>query len=64
LALIALSVMGFIDYLGYGTVFMCAMFHSVVLGQKNVFFLAKKAQYDRWEVVPSENHHNCFTEDP
>jgi hypothetical protein len=42
MALIAMSVMGFMDCLGYGTFFMRAFFCSVVAGQKNDFFPPKK----------------------
>jgi hypothetical protein len=43
MALIALSIMGFIDYLGYRTIFMRAMFCSVVLEQKKGFFSHQKS---------------------
>jgi hypothetical protein len=54
MALIMLSVMGFIDYLGYGTFFTHAMFCSVVAGRTKVdFYSCQKANdvcWD-WEVV-------------
>jgi hypothetical protein len=55
MALIALRVVGCIDYLAYGTIFMRAMFRpkkklEVFLD----FFPARKAQDVRWEEVQSE----------
>jgi hypothetical protein len=52
MASIAMSVMGFIDYLGYATISTCEMYSSVVVGQKYDFFPARKAQDVCWEVVP------------
>jgi hypothetical protein len=43
MALIALSAIGVIDYLGYGTIFMCEMFQSVVSGRKKCFFSRQKS---------------------
>ncbi len=56
MASIALSVMGFIDYLGYGTFFTHAMFRSVVARQKNDFFPTQKAQDVCCEVVTSGHY--------
>jgi hypothetical protein len=38
MALIVLRASGFIDYLGYRTIFMHAIFHTVVVGQKKWIF--------------------------
>jgi len=48
MALIALSVVGCIAYLAYGTIFMRAMFCPE---KKVMFFPARKAAYERWGVV-------------
>jgi hypothetical protein len=49
MASIALTVIGCIDYLAYGTIFTRAMFcQNKIL---DVVFLAKKARDERWEVV-------------
>jgi hypothetical protein len=49
MASIALTVIGCIDYLAYGTILMCAMFCQKKILE--VFFSAKKAQDEHWEVV-------------
>jgi hypothetical protein len=49
MASIALSVVGCIDYLAYGTIFTCAMFLPKKKG--DVFFPARKAADERWGVV-------------
>jgi hypothetical protein len=46
MASIALSVVGCIDYLAYGTIFTCAMFLPKKKG--DVFFPARKAADERW----------------
>ena len=52
MALIALSVIGCIDYLAYGGIFTRAVFPFVAKEAKNEFFDSrKKAQDVRWEVV-------------
>ena len=38
-----------IDYLAYRTIFMCAMFCPKI--KLDVFFFARKAVDERWEVV-------------
>ena len=45
-------IIGCIDYLAYGTIFMCALFRP----KKNLmFFVCQKAQDERWEkVCPQE----------
>jgi hypothetical protein len=49
MASIALSIIGCIDYLAYGTIFTRAMF----LPKKKLYviFPARKAVDERWEVV-------------
>ena len=54
MASIALSVIGCIDYLAYGTIFMRAMFRPKK--KVDVFFPARKAADERWGVVPREPH--------
>jgi hypothetical protein len=49
MASIALSVIGCIDYLAYGTIFTCAMFR--LKKKVDVFFPARKAADEPWEVV-------------
>ena len=49
MASIALSVIGCIDYLAYGTIFTRAMFLPKKKG--DVFFPARKAADERWGVV-------------
>ena len=48
MALIALSVIGCIDYLAYGTIFTRAMFRPK---KKLFFFPARKAADERWGVA-------------
>jgi hypothetical protein len=43
MASIALIVIGCIDYLAYGTIFMCAMFHPKI--KLRVFFSQEKPYY-------------------
>ena len=49
MALIALSVIGCIDYLAYGTIFTRAMFRPKI--KLDVFFPARKAADERWGGV-------------
>ena len=49
MASIALSVVGCIDYLAYGTIFTRAMFRPKK--KLEVFIPARKAVDERWEVV-------------
>jgi hypothetical protein len=49
MASIALSVIGCIDYLAYGTIFTRAMFRPKK--KVDVFFPARKAADEPWEVV-------------
>ena len=49
MASIALSVIGCIDYLAYGTIFTRAMFLPKKKG--DVYFPARKAADERWGVV-------------
>jgi hypothetical protein len=49
MASIALSIIGCIDYLAYGTIFTCAMFCPKK--KLDVFFPARKAADERWGVV-------------
>ncbi len=49
MALIALSVIGCIDYLAYGTIFTRAIFRPKK--KIDVFFPARKATDERWGVV-------------
>ena len=49
MASIALSVIGCIDYLAYGTIFTRAMFRPKK--KVDVFFPARKAADERWGVV-------------
>jgi hypothetical protein len=51
MASIALSVIGCIDYLAYGTIFTRAMFRPKK--KVDVFFPARKAADEPWEVVNS-----------
>jgi hypothetical protein len=51
MASIALSVIRCIDYLAYGTIFTRAMFLPKI--KLDVFFFARKAADERWEVVLS-----------
>ena len=51
MASIALSVIGCIDYLAYGTIFTRAMFRPKK--KVDVFFPARKAADERWRVVRS-----------
>ena len=51
MASIALSVVGCIDYLAYGTIFTRVMFLPKKKG--DVFFPARKATDERWGVVPA-----------
>jgi hypothetical protein len=56
MASIALSVIGYIDYLAYDTIFMRAMFRPKK--KLDVFFFARKAADERWGVVNLYN--NCM----
>ena len=49
MASIALSIIGCIDYLAYGTIFTRAMFRPKK--KVDVFFFARKAADEPWEVV-------------
>jgi hypothetical protein len=49
MASIAPIVIGCIDYLAYGTIFTCVTFHPKI--KLDVFFPARKAIDERWEVV-------------
>ena len=49
MALIALSIIGCIDYLAYGTIFTRVMFRPKK--KVDVFIPARKAVDERWEVV-------------
>ncbi len=49
MASFALTVIGCIDYLAFGSIFMHAMFCPK--NKLDVFFPAKKSVDDRWEVV-------------
>ena len=49
MASIALSVVGCIDYLAYGTIFTRVMFRPKK--KVDVFIPARKAVDERWEVV-------------
>jgi hypothetical protein len=51
MASIALSVVGCIDYLAYGTIFTCAMFLPKKKG--DVFFPARKAADECWRLRES-----------
>ena len=53
MASIAPIVIGCIDYLAYGNIFTCEMFHPKV--KLDVFFARKAA--DRWEEVLGRNSH-------
>jgi hypothetical protein len=56
MALIALTPIGGINYLAYGTSFMRAMFRLWRRNRKlDVFFSAKKNQDVCWAVVVGEN---------
>ncbi len=50
MASIAPIVIGCIDYLAYGTIFTRVMFRPKM--KLDVFFSARKATDERWEVVP------------
>jgi hypothetical protein len=43
MASIVLTMMGCIDFLAYGTIFMCAMFCSVVAAKKIMIFSLQKS---------------------
>jgi hypothetical protein len=49
MASIAPIVIGCIGYLAYRTIFTCAMFSPKI--KLDVFFFARKAVDERWEVV-------------
>jgi hypothetical protein len=49
MASIAPIVIGCIDYLAYGTIFTRVMFRPKI--KLDVFFSARKAADERWEVV-------------
>jgi hypothetical protein len=49
MASIMLIVIGCIDYLAYGTIFTRVMFRPKI--KLDVFFPARKAADERWEVV-------------
>jgi hypothetical protein len=51
MASIMLHAIGFIDYLGYGTIFTRAMLCSVVGGQKWIIFPYQKDQDVCWKMV-------------
>jgi hypothetical protein len=53
MASIAPIVIGCIDYLAYGTIFTRVMFHPKI--KLDVFFSARKAADERWEVVNLED---------
>ena len=58
MASIVLSVVGCIDYLAYGTIFTLVTFRPKI--KLDVFFFARKATDERWEVVRgggSKRHH-------
>ena len=62
MASIALSVIGCIDYLAYGTIFTRAMFRPKK--KLEVFIPARKAVDERWEVVHGDGGDDGFGEVP